>query len=127
MKMNNERNKLNDAIHTLQTKQAAEFVVLKEQFQLTYESIKPVNLIKSTFQEVVTSPEIQHDVISKVIGLASGYLSKKVLVGASHNPLKRILGTVLQFAIANIVVKHSDTIKSSGEVLLNRIFGNKSE
>jgi hypothetical protein len=45
--------------------------------------------------------------------MATGYLTKKILVRSSHNPFKRILGNVLQFAITNIVAKRTDPLKSN--------------
>jgi hypothetical protein len=121
MKKKNETDALNERIVLLQNKQALELKLLKEQFHLTYESLKPINLFKSTVDEVVSSPDIKDNMLNNVIGLAVGYLSRKVLLRASHNPIKNILGTVLQFAVANVVSKHSDTIKSTGENILQRI------
>jgi|ERR1019366_1002579 hypothetical protein len=121
MKKKNETEALNERIVLLQNKQALELKILKEQFHLTYESLKPNNLLKSTVHEVVSSPDIKDKILNNVIGLATGYLSRKVLLRASHNPIKNILGTVLQFAIANVVAKHSDTIKSTGENILQHI------
>ena len=42
---------LNIAILQLESKQAEEEKLLKEQFQHTYESIKPINIIKNIFKE----------------------------------------------------------------------------
>ncbi|MFI5220080.1 MAG: hypothetical protein ACHQNT_11405 [Bacteroidia bacterium] len=123
----NQTDALNETISLLQDKQAHQLKILREQFNITYESLKPINLIKSTFREVASSPEIKNNMVSNAIGLTTGYLSKKVLFGASHNPVKRLIGTFLQFAIANVVSKHSDTIKSTGESFVKRIFKNKNE
>lgn len=121
MKKKNETDALNDAISLLEIKRADEFLLLKEQFHITYESLKPINLIKSTFHEVAESSEIKNNIVSNVIGFTTGYLSKKVLVGVSRNPVKNLFGTLLQFAITNMVSKHSDGIKSLGENVLHRI------
>ncbi len=123
----NQTDALNETISLLQDKQAHQLKILREQFNITYESLKPINLIKSTFREVASSPEIKNNMVSNAIGLTTGYLSKKVLFGASRNPVKRLIGTFLQFAIANVVSKHSDTIKSTGESFVKRIFKNKNE
>ena len=127
MKKKNGTDALNKAISSLQNKQAQELKLLKEQFHLTYESLKPINLIKSTFHEVAISPDIKNNIVNNVIGLTTGYLSKKVLMGTSHNPIKRLLGTLLQFAIANVVSKHSDKIKSTGENILLHILKYRKE
>lgn len=127
MKKQNQTDALNEKIRLLQMKQEREFILLKEQAHVAYESLKPINLIKSTFHEVASSPDIKNNIVSNVIGFVTGFLSRKVLMGSSDNPIKRILGTVLQFGIANVVSKHSDTIKSVGGKLLLRILKYKKE
>jgi len=118
---------LKSAIQELEYKQASEWTLLHEQFHTAYESLKPVNLIKSTFSELTSTPDFKENILDTTLGLAAGYLSKKMVVGATHNPLKQILGTVLQFAITNIVSKNTDGIKSTGDALLKRIFKKKNE
>lgn len=51
--------------------------LLKEQFYLTYESLQPVNLIKSALNEVTTTPYLTDNILGETIGLISGYISKK--------------------------------------------------
>jgi len=127
MKKRNEKEALAERIFFLQNKQAQELKLLKEQFHIAYESLKPINLVKSTWREITESPEIKNNLLSNAIGLTTGYLSKKVLMGFSHNPIKKIFGALLQFAIANVVSKHSETIKSAGGDFLHRILNHKSK
>ena len=103
----NQQKALAEAIHSLKIKQAGELHLLKEQFQHTVESMRPVNLIKNTFRQVAHSPQIRNGLVNNAIGLAFGYLSKKVMVGSSHNPIKRMVGAVLEFTIANFVAKRA--------------------
>jgi hypothetical protein len=121
MKKRIETVALSDSISLLQIKQALELKLLKEQFYVTYESLKPINLVKSTLSEVTSSSSVKNNIINNIIGLTTGYLTKKVLVGSSHNPIKRMLGMLLQFAIANVVSRHSGKIKTTGEIILNHI------
>ncbi len=127
MKKKNETDTLNETIVSLQNKQVQELESLKAQFHLTYESFKPINLIKSTFHDITSSPEIKHDIISNTIGITTGYLTKKVLFGASHSPVKKLFGTLLQFALANIISKHTGDIKSTGKNLLYRFLKHRKE
>jgi hypothetical protein len=117
MKQLNETDALNETIALLRYKQAQELMILQEQFQLTYDSLKPVNIIKNAFSEITHSPDIKGNILNNVIGLTTGYLSKRILLGSTHNPIKRILGSVLQFVVANVVTKKSDsfTSKDSGK------------
>lgn len=108
----NQTDLLDETIRYLENKQAFELCSLKEQFELTYESLKPLNLLKSAFTEMTTSPIIKGNIINNLVGMATGYFTKKVLVGSTHSPLKKILGTLLQFVVTNVTTKHSDTLKS---------------
>lgn len=125
--MKNETAILMEKISLLEIRQAQELSLLREQLHSTYENLKPLNLIKSTLNEVTSSPELKDNLLNNVIGITTGFLSKKILVGATHNPIKRVAGAILEFAVANVVAKHSDTIKALGEVFLRRIFGNRAK
>ncbi|MDO9186478.1 MAG: hypothetical protein Q7W13_10745 [Bacteroidia bacterium] len=112
---------LRESILLLEMKQANEWCLLKEEFHTTYESLKPMNMIKNTFKDMATTPNLKTDVVNSVIGLAAGFIAKKVLLGNSHNPITKILGIVLEIAIANKVAKNADGIKSIGSTILKKI------
>jgi hypothetical protein len=114
MTTKNETDLLNELIITMEKKHAYDLELLKEQFHVAYESLKPLNLIKSVFHDVTDSLEIKSNLINNAIGLCTGFLSKKLLTGSSQNPIKKVLGTLIQFGVANLVSKHSDDIKSIG-------------
>ncbi len=113
------------AIQVLEIEQAEKAILLKEQFFLTYESLKPVNLIKNTLKEIFTSPNLIDNFVGTTVGLASGYLSKKIVVGASGNIFKKLLGSLLEYGVTNIVAQHPDGIVSLGQLIFHRIFGKK--
>lgn len=97
---------------------AAEKLLLKYQFQLTAESLKPINLIKS----VLGSPDTKTSLANSAIGLGAGYLIKKTIVRSSGNPLLKLLGTIVGMGISKIVAQHPDGIKNLGGKLLTGIF-----
>ncbi len=113
MKKPNATATLKEAIALLKLKQAEDLLQLKDQYYYTYESLKPVNLIKNAFGQIATTSEFKGNILSNVIGITTGYLTKKVLLGSTHNPIKRILGTLLQFVITNVVTKHSEKVKEN--------------
>lgn len=118
MKNKNETDALNDLILAQEMRCAHDLEQLKNQFHVAYESVKPLNLVKNLFHEVTATPEIKNDLVSNAIGLSTGVLSKFILLGTSHNPITKVLGTVFEFAVANMVSKHSDRIKLIGGNLL---------
>jgi hypothetical protein len=128
MKNRNETDALNELILAQEIKYSNDLAQLKDQFDVAYESIKPINLVKNLFHEVTASPEIKIDLVSNAIGLGTGFLTKTLLVGFSHNPIKKVIGTVFEFAVANIASKHSNKIKLIGGNLFNHFFKkNKNE
>lgn len=112
---------LRDSVFLLEMKQANDWCLLKEEFHTTYERLKPMNMVKNTFKDMVSSPNLKTDVVNSVIGLATGFIAKKVLLGNSHNPLIKLLGIALEIAVANKVAKNADGIKSIGSTILKKI------
>ena len=47
------------------------------------------------------------------------------MVGSTLNPLKQIIGTVLQFGITNLISKNSNDIKTSIFKVLGQLLGKK--
>lgn len=116
---------LKEAIRLLEIEQKAEGALLKEQFKITYDSLKPANLIGSTIKDLIKSPDLKGDLLTTALSVATGYLSKKVAVGNTPNPLKQLLGTFLQMGVTGLVSKNSDAIKSIGSELLTRLLSTK--
>lgn len=127
MKKGAESNALAEAINMLRTKRELELVALRDQFHLTYESLKPINLIKHTFKEAASATEIKEGMLHNIVGLTTGYLSKAIFIGSSVNPVRKIVGTLLQLAVAVLVSKNSDSIKAAGKNILNKVFKTHDE
>jgi len=127
MKRKNETDTLNEEIIRSQNKHAHELALLKEQLHTSYESLKPVNLIKSTFKEFTTSPDTKNDLFGNALSLGIGFVAMKVFVNSSHNRFRRVFGTLLQVAITNVVSNQSDHIKVLGQNLIHRFLKNRKE
>jgi len=113
---------LKNAIQLLEVEQTLKGNQLKEQFLLTYDSFKPVNLISGALSDMAKSPLLIENILGTAMGLATGYISKSMFIGASGSKLKRLVGNMLQFGITNVIVNNSDTIKSFGRSLFQNIF-----
>ena len=117
---------LKEAISQLETQQILEKRLLQTQLQLTYESISPINLFKTTISQVTQSPEIRGNLTNMVMGLAAGYVSEMLFERISTNPFKKVLGSVLLFGITNLVAKNPEKVKSIGRVAY-RLFKGEAE
>lgn len=100
------------AILVLEVKQEEARLLMKKEFHQAYESMKPINLIKSTFKEVAQSQDIKDNLINTGVGLAAGYVSKALFEGVTHSPLRKLLGTALMFGITNVITKNPEAVKS---------------
>ena len=117
---------LKEAIRLLQEQQTYQGLILKEEFFTVTESMKPINIIKSTFSQVASSHDLIGNLLSTTVGLAAGYISKKTLVGSSANLLKKLFGTVFQFGITTLIARNPEAVKSLGHTLLHRMLNKKT-
>ncbi|MEY4875007.1 MAG: hypothetical protein RL708_156 [Bacteroidota bacterium] len=112
---------LKAAIQQLEHQQTKEWNELKEEALASYENLQPLNVLKNSLQKAAALPNLKTDLINASMGLAAGYLSKALLVGNSTNPIKKVVGALLQFGIANVVSKNSETIKLVVENVINKM------
>jgi hypothetical protein len=117
----NSSENLKNAILDLEIARSEEESNLREQFNLAYESVKPVNLIKSTFKEAVGSSEIKQSLLSVSLGLAAVYFTRKLLEKGSISSVKNLAGTVVMFGITNILARNPEIITNLGAKLINKL------
>ncbi len=113
------------AIQLLEVDQANKEQLLREQFCYTYESLKPINIIKNTIKDISSSPYLIENMVGSAIGLGTGFLSKKLIVGASGNIVRRIIGGIVEFGVTNLVSHQTSNLKSTGLSILQHIFKKK--
>ena len=117
---------LKNAIQQLEVEQAIDERLLKEQFYMTYQSLKPINLLRNAIYEITKSPDLKDSVLGTAAGLVTGYISRKIaLIGAPSNLIRRLLGTVLQLGVTNVVIQNPEMIKSFGQYIFQHIFHKK--
>ena len=115
----NSATDIKQLIFQLENQQAIDLQQLREQLHQTYESIKPINLVRNTFKEVVASEELTDNIVNTSVGLAAGYVSKTLFEKASHSPFRKLMGTALLFGVTNLVAKNPHTVKAIGTDFLN--------
>ncbi len=116
---------LKAAILALELQQADELILLKEQFQRTKKGFTLGNIIKGSFKDIVSNQDLKTDAINAAIGFTSGIMAKKLVVGKTINPFKKLLGFAIEMAVTNKVAKNADTIKSVGSSIFNMLFRKK--
>ena len=122
MKKLNPTDALNELILISEQQYHNDLRLLKEQFHTAYESVKPINLLKNFVHEVTASPEIKEDILGNILGLATGFISRKLMLDKNSGTFKKVFATILQFGITNVVAKQSINIKAVGTALFNNFF-----
>jgi hypothetical protein len=110
---------LKSAIQSLEVEKAMSEQQLKNQFNEIKESFKPINLIRNAINDLTSEPTIVDKLISTTMGLAGGYLSKKIVVGSSHNLFRKIFGSVLEYGVTSLVARNPETIKTISHFVIN--------
>lgn len=105
---------LRNAILLLEIRQAEEGKMLKAQYLVAYESIKPINLLKSTFIEATESDDLKDSLINATVGMSAGLLSKLLFQSVTNSPVKKIIGTAIMFGIKSLVARNPEFVKSMG-------------
>jgi CRISPR/Cas system CSM-associated protein Csm5 (group 7 of RAMP superfamily) len=116
---------LKEAIQLLEAEKLTRGKLLKEQFVDTYESFKPASLLRSTLNDISSSPNLIENILGTALGLGAGYLSRTILPGVTAMKFGKLISPVLQLGVTNFVAKQSGNIRTMGEVALLRLFRKK--
>jgi hypothetical protein len=115
------------AIQELETERKVKEQLLREQFYLTYESLKPVNILRNTLKNLFSSENLLENISGNAIGSFSGFILKRIFVGKSATRLKKLAGAILQFGIAKVISQNSDQIKKFGLAVFQNFFNKKDK
>lgn len=116
---------LKQAIELLRAEQVVKEQLLKEEFYLISGNFKPLNILKGSISDLASSPYLIENVLGATLGLTTGYLTKKIFVGTSGNIIRKLIGSVLQFGVINLVAQHPDAVESIGKSIFRKIFRKK--
>jgi len=118
---------LRAAITALENKKQEQRRQLAISYHAFTNSLKPINLIKSTFNSVKDSPGLTGTLLNAGIGLGVGFLSKRMLIGKSAGLIKRFFGPAIQMGVASVVANNAGNFKTIGKRLLQTLFRSKKK
>jgi len=108
---------LKNAIQLLEIDHTVKKQSIRDQVNLLSENLKLSNLIRNNLQEIGSSPGLTDNVLGAAVGLASGYISKKIITGGSAGIARKLFGSLLQLVVTTVIAQHPDTIKSIGQFI----------
>lgn len=116
---------LRKAIQALEAKQKLEAQLLKAQFQDTCEQLRPSNLIKGAFHDLISTRNGNDGFVNSFMGISAGAILKKIITGSSWNPLRMLFGTTMQLLATSMVSKNANVIRSRASRFIQSITHNK--
>lgn len=113
---------LENAIRQLELDKRKQGLLLKESCIKTFLQLDPMNRL-----EEQTNPAFPFSLRDKSFGANvaawfSGYLIRKWITGKTNNPIRRVLGSVLQLWVANIITQYSGRLVSLSRFLYHVVF-----
>jgi hypothetical protein len=90
---------LRNAIQQLEDKQAIEWPKLKAQFLGFVETLRPSNLMRTAFKQIISEPILKTTVGNVIFNLTTGFIVSRIFPGKAIGPLARLIaGTVVAMA-----------------------------
>ncbi len=88
-------------IRQMEKKQIQDKEDVMDHLHTWYEKFTPFELFKTAINDIVPIPATgSSSILQTITGAAAGFISKKLFMGKSHNPIKEILGTLLEVKLA---------------------------
>jgi hypothetical protein len=117
---------LAEAIAALELKAAAQKREIEETLTVLSENLKPINLVKNGFRSVF-SAEHKGDLFNALIGLGSGLLSRKLILGKANGFVGKTVGKAIQWGMAGLVSQNAEKIKEKAGGIIDRLFKHKAK
>ncbi|WP_130733571.1 hypothetical protein [Flavobacterium sp. J27] len=113
MRRVNENQLLDEKIRLLKIKHEHDFEILRAQYHTTIDSMKPVNIIKETIHDFKASKEIKNSLLETTLGIAGGFITRKMMVGKSASLFKKLSATVAQYFVSNFIKNKAEEMTSN--------------
>jgi hypothetical protein len=114
------------AIAELKQKEAVQKKDIEETYAAVADNLKPLNLVKSGVRSIF-SGEHKEDLVNGLIGLGTGFLSRKLLLGRRNGVIGKTIGNAIQWGMAGFVSKNADKIKEKAGEIIDKLFKKKKQ
>jgi len=118
---------LKAAILQLENRQAEQEQMLRTQYEITYKSLNPINILKKSFKDSFSSNEKEEGSIDYFANFIGDFVSKQIFKGTTNNTVKEYLSPIIQCIIVTIIKQNSDFFKTFGESLINVLSKKENE
>ncbi|CAM3418963.1 hypothetical protein FLLO111716_09145 [Flavobacterium longum] len=105
---------LDAEIARLSQKQEANKNAVANEVNELIESLTPANVLRNAFKSIKETPGLKADLLQGGIGLATGFLTNKLLLGKVSGPLRAILATAVPALMTKAAIAVPDKVKDDG-------------
>lgn len=112
---------LSRAIAELEVKAANQKKEIEKTFAVVSENLKPVNLVRSGVRSVLSGNH-NDDLVNILIGLGTGFVSRKLILGKPRGFVQKTLGKALQWGMTGLVSKNAESIKEKAGKVIDWVF-----
>lgn len=121
----NSEELLREAVARLELQQTEQGKELRKVLHQAYDGLQPSTIVANMVEELTTSDKFTDMVMGSSVGLAVGFVSKKLIVGTSNNPIRQLVGSGVMLTVANLLAHHPDTLKRMGKRVFDMLKSNK--
>lgn len=113
---------LKEKIAALEIKQAEEGKAFKDELIESYESLKPVNLLKNSVKELTSSTELKKTIFDTLVVLLNGFITKALVTSSKGSSWSKLLTTLVQLGVTNLIASHRDDIFTLAAEWIAKLF-----
>ena len=117
-----EAKDLDDLIIVLQGQKELQRSKLQSEIENIRRSTTTSSILKNVFQTFVNDDTVKTKATSTIFGLGSGLLAQQLVFGKSTNLFKKLLGTLLNIAVTNVVAKNTSSLAAKSVGLGKKAF-----
>ena len=96
------RTGLTQALLILEERTAGQGRSLKHKVEIAFDSMKPVNIVKDTFNEILV-PGIKNNLLNLTLGAGVGFFVRSWRLGAAQSRLKSLLINAIGLGVTQII------------------------
>lgn len=92
-------------IRELEVTEAIQLASIKAQAYELSQRLKPSALIKTAFNDIIGSKNLQRNALDTSLGLGAGWVARKIFARNSTNMFRKMTGYILQLIITSLATK----------------------
>ncbi|RZJ71042.1 hypothetical protein [Flavobacterium sp.] len=111
---------LQEAILELKHQRRSEGLALQTQWDHTRKNLNPIAWAKEGVMDLFRSPDVKSGALKGLLSLATGFVTRKLVVGNSGGIVRKVVGTLAQTGATSLAYKGTGAIQEKGASWLSK-------